>query len=120
VRLHRLENPGDDSCGKSRYRHGEESCHDSNDDSRTDADDHHRDGIIGIWCPAAPGAQAMLIEANPKLFFRPPYVGPSGWVGVVLDTRPDWAMVGRLVHDAYLHVATARLRALAQGGAFKG
>ena len=35
------------------------------------ADDHHRDGIVGIWCPAAPGAQAMLIEANPEDLLPP-------------------------------------------------
>ena len=32
------------------------------------ADDHHGDGIVGIWCPAAPGAQELLIEANPRRF----------------------------------------------------
>jgi hypothetical protein len=53
--------------------------------------------------------QEDLIEVDPERFFRPPYVGPSGWVGVVLDTKPDWKMVHRLVRDAYVHVATKKL-----------
>src|SRR6185503_18178320 len=74
-------------------------------------DHHHASYHIAVWLPAALGAQEALIESDPKRFFRPPYVGPSGWVGVVLDTRPDWAMVERLVREAYLHVATRKLKA---------
>ena len=48
-------------------------------------DDHHGDGILGIWVPAFPGVQEELVETEPDRFFRPPYVGPSGWVGVRLD-----------------------------------
>jgi hypothetical protein len=48
-------------------------------------------------------------------FFRPPYVGVSGWVGVVLDTGPDWHRVADLVREAYLSVATTKLRNLAAG-----
>jgi hypothetical protein len=55
------------------------------------------------------GVQESLIEADPERFFRPPYVGPSGWVGVVLDTRPDWNMVEQLVRDSFVHVATRKL-----------
>ena len=47
-------------------------------------DNHHGDGRIAIWCKAAPGDQELLVESRPKLFFLPPYVGPSGWVGMVL------------------------------------
>jgi hypothetical protein len=75
----------------------------------TFADDHHHDGIVGIWCPAAPGAQAMLIEANPKLFFRPPYVGPSGWIGIRLDRPPvDWEEVAELIEESWRLVAPKR------------
>jgi hypothetical protein len=62
-----------------------------------------------VWLPQPNGAQEALIEADPKRFFRPPYVGPSGWVGVVLDTRPDWALVRQLVREAFVHVATRKL-----------
>lgn len=74
-------------------------------------DHHHGSEHLSVWLPQALGAQESLIEADPKRFFKPPYVGASGWVGVVLDTRPDWNEVARLVRDAYLHVATRKLAA---------
>ena len=70
---------------------------------------HHGAEHLAVWLPQPFGVQATLIEADPKLFFRPPYVGPSGWVGVMLDRKPNWSMVSQLVRDAYLHVATRKL-----------
>jgi hypothetical protein len=58
-----------------------------------------------------------LIGSDPERFFRPHYVGVSGWVGVVLDTGPDWREVAYLVREAYLSVATTKLRNLASGNA---
>jgi hypothetical protein len=52
-----------------------------------------------------------LVAADPARFFRPAYVGHKGWIGVVLDTRPDWAMVEELVREAYCRIAPARLAA---------
>jgi hypothetical protein len=52
-------------------------------------DNHHADGHVAVWLPAAPGMQALLIEDAPEMFFRPPYVGPSGWVGVELARIGD-------------------------------
>lgn len=48
------------------------------------ANNHHGDGRIGVWLPVPPGAQAMLIDGAPEKFFRPPYVGVRGWVGIEL------------------------------------
>ena len=80
-------------------------------------DDHHHGAAhLSVWLPQPLGAQETLIESDPERFFRPAYVGSSGWVGVVLDTRPDWKMVERLVRDAYLHVATRKLAALVGPG----
>jgi hypothetical protein len=73
---------------------------------------HHRSPHLAAWLPQPLGAQEALIDADPERFFRPPYVGPSGWVGVILDTKPNWSMVEQMVRDAYLHVATAKLRSL--------
>ncbi len=74
-------------------------------------DDHHHGAPhLSVWLPQPLGAQEALVAADPARFFRPPYVGPSGWVGVVLDTGPDWEMVARLVRDAYVLVARPRLR----------
>src|SRR4249919_2628955 len=44
------------------------------------ADNHHADGHVAVWLPAGPGVQAALIEEAPQIYFRPPYVGPAGWV----------------------------------------
>jgi hypothetical protein len=71
---------------------------------------HHGSPHLSVWLPQSLGAQEALIDADPKRFFRPPYVGPSGWVGIVLDTKPDWGMVASMVRDAFLHVATAKLK----------
>jgi hypothetical protein len=71
---------------------------------------HHGAKHLGVWFPMPPGVQESLVEAQPERFFRPPYVGPSGWVGVVLDRRTRWDVVSRLLREAYLHVAGARLR----------
>jgi predicted DNA-binding protein (MmcQ/YjbR family) len=70
---------------------------------------HHGARHQSVWLPAGLGAQEALIESDPDRYFRPPYVGPSGWVGVVLDTRPDWAKVAWLVEQAYRTVAHPRL-----------
>src|SRR4051794_39546387 len=45
-------------------------------------DDHHGDGRLALWCAAPPGVQEELVETEPDRFFRPPYVGHRGWVGV--------------------------------------
>ncbi|HEY6558303.1 MAG TPA: MmcQ/YjbR family DNA-binding protein [Polyangiaceae bacterium] len=60
------------------------------------------------------GSQENLIEFDPERYFRPPYVGHRGWVGVVLDTDPDWKMIARLIRDAYCHVANRKLIAQLQ------
>jgi len=78
--------------------------------------DHHHHGAshLAVWLPQPLGAQEALLDADPERFFRPPYVGPSGWIGVVLDTKPDWNMIAEMVREAYLHVATQKLRSSLQ------
>jgi hypothetical protein len=73
--------------------------------------DHHHHGAahLSVWLPQRRGVQEELIEEDPERYFRPPYVGAKGWVGVVLDTRPDWKGVARLVRDAYTFVASRKL-----------
>ncbi|HEX9991455.1 MAG TPA: MmcQ/YjbR family DNA-binding protein [Acidimicrobiales bacterium] len=78
-------------------------------------DDHHGDGRLALWCPAPPGAQAELVEAEPDRFFVPPYVGHRGWVGLRLDRSLDWAEVEAVLRDAYRTVAPKRLAALVDG-----
>jgi hypothetical protein len=53
------------------------------------ANNHHNDGHIAIWLPVPPGFQDGLIESSPAIFFKPPYVGVRGWVGVELENISD-------------------------------
>jgi hypothetical protein len=77
------------------------------------ADNHHNDGRIALWCAALPGAQALLMEADPKRFFIPPYVGKGGWIGIHLDRSND-ALLGDVVKRAYCAIAPEKLRAVVQ------
>jgi uncharacterized protein YdhG (YjbR/CyaY superfamily) len=52
-------------------------------------DNHHYDGEIAVWLAAPPGLQAALIDEGPDTYFKPPYVGASGWIGVRLDRVTD-------------------------------
>ena len=62
-----------------------------------------------VWCKAPPGAQAVLVGADPGRFFAPPYVGPKGWIGIRLQDRPDWDEVAALLRRSYRLVAPRRL-----------
>ena len=68
-------------------------------------DHHHGADRLAFWCPAPPGAQEELIAENPEQFFRPPYVGHRGWIGVRIDNDPDWDEIAEIVRDAYRQVA---------------
>lgn len=72
------------------------------------ANNHHNDGHIAVWLPAPPGVQARLIEAWPKTFFHPPYVGVRGWVGVELDAISDEDLASHIL-EAWRLVAPKRL-----------
>lgn len=80
------------------------------------ADDHHH-GVAhrGFWCPAPAGVQEELVAEDPDRFFRPPYVGHRGWLGVRLEAdglaAPDWDEVAEIVRDAYRCVAPKTLAA---------
>ena len=74
-----------------------------------DAENHHGAGRPAVWCKAGPGNQALMVKSDPDRFFVPPYVGPSGWIGIRLDRNPDWAEIGELMKDAYRLVAPKRL-----------
>ena len=64
------------------------------------AGNHHGDGHVAVWIPAAPGVQADLIEESPDTYFRPPYVGAGGWVGVELS-KVDDEQLGALIREAF-------------------
>ncbi len=74
----------------------------------TSADRHH-DDRRAVWIAAPEGAQETLVDADPERFFRPPYVGARGWLGVYLDVRIDWDELETQLVEAYRLVAPRRL-----------
>jgi hypothetical protein len=79
------------------------------------AGNHHGAGRPAVWCKAAPGNQELMIRAAPERYFKPPYVGPSGWVGIWLDGMVDWSEVADLLRDSYLLTAPKKLGCLVRG-----
>jgi len=67
-------------------------------------DDHHEDGRLAIWCAAPDGVQVEMVETEPERFFRPPYVGHRGWLGVHLRTVDDDELIA-IVTEAFRTVA---------------
>jgi hypothetical protein len=78
--------------------------------------DHHHDDRVAFWCAAPAGAQAAFVATRPGRFFRPPYVGHRGWLGVVLDDDVDWSEVTDIVTEAYRAVAPKALADALDGG----
>ena len=79
--------------------------------------DHHGNGRVELWCKAPAGAQEVLTESDPKTFFRPPYVGHLGWIGIWLDVPVDWDAVTGLLEEAYRMTAPKRVLAAMEGAA---
>lgn len=71
--------------------------------------DHHHDDRLAFWCAAPPGVQEELVASELERFFRPPYVGGRGWLGVWLDVSVDWDEIAEIVTDAYREVAPKKL-----------
>jgi predicted DNA-binding protein (MmcQ/YjbR family) len=79
------------------------------------ANTHHGSGRPAVWCKAGPSNQTLMVRSAPDRFFVPPYVGPSGWVGVWLDRSVDWTELADLLSDSYRLVAPKRLCKLLDG-----
>jgi hypothetical protein len=74
------------------------------------ANNHHQDGHIAVWVPAPPGEQPVLIHSAPGKYFRPPYVGGAGWIGIELDQIDD-AELASHIREAWEMIAPKTLRA---------
>ena len=72
-------------------------------------DGHHSNAFPHLWCAAWPGVQEALVKTDPERFFRPPYVGHRGWIGVRLDVDLEWDEIARFCQDAYRAVAPKKL-----------
>jgi len=70
---------------------------------------HHGSGRSSVWCKATRANQSQMIDEDPDRFFSPPYVGPSGWVGIYLDRNPDWKETAAILEDAYRLIAPRKL-----------
>lgn len=78
-------------------------------------DGHHDLTFAHLWCAAGPDVQQALVGSRPDRFFRPPYVGHRGWLGVRLDGGIDTDELAGLLRQAYRVVAPARLSARLAG-----
>ncbi len=75
--------------------------------------DHHGDGIVSVCFKVPHGDNKWLIEANPRKFYMPAYIGPRGWIGLRLDgATVDWRGVKELVLGSYAETAPKKLLAL--------
>lgn len=71
--------------------------------------DHHHDDRNAVVMAAPAGAQAQLVASHPERYFRPPYVGSRGWIGMYLDTAAvDWDLVALHLGDAHAEIAARR------------
>ena len=73
---------------------------------------HHDHRFPHLWCAAPPGAQEELVATEPERFFRPPYVGGRGWVGLRLDGDVDWDELRAVCREAFRAVAPKKLLAV--------
>ncbi len=71
-------------------------------------DDHHGDGRLAVWCKSSFELRGDLVDSDSDVFFVPPYVGPSGWLGIRLEGEVDWAVVEELLFEGYRMVAPRR------------
>ena len=68
------------------------------------------DGRASVWVKAVQSNQDVMVAVAPDRFFVPPYVGPSGWIGVYLDDEvTDWEELGELLWDAWRMSSPKRL-----------
>lgn len=73
------------------------------------ASTHHGNGRPAVWINATHLTQDLLMRAEPERYFRPPYVGVSGWVAAWLDRQPDWNAIAQLLRDGYRQRAPKKL-----------
>ena len=70
-------------------------------------DNHHGDGHLCVWAAAPPGFQEMLSARAPRTYFRPPYVGVRGWIGIELTQIGDDELAEHLL-NAWKTIAPAK------------
>jgi hypothetical protein len=61
-----------------------------------------------LWVKSTHDEQSALVAMDDETFFVPPYVGPNGWVGVVIKSV-DPAEMRELITEAWRMTAPKRL-----------
>ncbi|HEX6398509.1 MAG TPA: MmcQ/YjbR family DNA-binding protein [Steroidobacteraceae bacterium] len=74
---------------------------------------HHGDGHVALWLNTPALEQSRLL-ALPHVY-KPPYVGPSGWIAVELNRGVAWKRVVELAQMAYLNSTPPKLAAGVSG-----
>ena len=82
------------------------------------SNNHHHDGHVSVLLPASPGLQEALIEEAPETYYRPPYVGSSGWIGIELDQITDDVLAAH-IHQARNLIRQQRRRKKQAGDTWK-
>jgi hypothetical protein len=67
-----------------------------------------------VWVKSTHDEQRALVSMDPETFFTPPYVGPSGWIGIRISTV-DADEMRELVTEAWRLTAPKRLVATFDG-----
>jgi hypothetical protein len=72
---------------------------------------HHGAGRPAVWILSVSMEQDLVLRARPDRYFKPPYVGPSGWIGAWLDRNPPWSEIAELLRDGWRRRAPKKLAA---------
>ena len=73
---------------------------------------HAGDARPAVWILSISVEQDFVIRARPDRYFKPPYVGPSGWIGAWLDRNPPWNEIEELLRDGWRRRAPKKIAAL--------
>jgi hypothetical protein len=77
------------------------------------SNNHHNDGHVAVLLPVPIGVQPVLIKESPEKFYKPPYVGVRGWVGIELDRIGDEELEFHL-REAWRLIAPKKLGAMVE------
>ena len=73
---------------------------------------HAEDDRPAVWILSVSIEQDFVIRARPDRYFKPPYVGPSGWIGAWLDRNPPWNEITELLRDGWRRRAPKKIASL--------
>jgi predicted DNA-binding protein (MmcQ/YjbR family) len=71
---------------------------------------HHGAPHISVYVAGTVDLQELLVAQDPERYWVPPYVGHKGWIAIVLDTKPDWTAVEKLVQESFAMVGAPKAR----------